>query len=138
MDSKKAKMITFCHSLMEVINYFENVRLNDSCENGYLIELCKKDLIGIRSGKITTRPFNIQDELVLGRIYEADKNDLLDLFNKKFEKAKDLNGFKTYKTFAKYEYKFHQENQVLRPKYPTQNLMLVWLANLLMIFPFVV
>jgi len=108
MDSKKAKMIVTCNAFIDVISYFEGIRLNDSYQNEYLIELCKKDLIGIRSGEIITRPYNIQDEIVLGRIHEANEYDLLDLFNKKFQKAKELNGFKTHRAFAKYEYKYQK------------------------------
>ena len=68
----------------------------------------RQDLESIRSYEILIRPFNIQDELVLGRIYEVNENELLKLFKKKFKKAKNHDGFKTEKSFAKYEYKYQK------------------------------
>lgn len=105
---KETQLITLCMGYMTAIYYFEDVRLHNELDNSVLIELCKEDLKGIKNGSIKTRPYNIQDEIVLGRIYDADENELLSLFEKKFEEAKQIDGFKTKKSFAKYEYKYQR------------------------------
>lgn len=106
--AKKGQLISWCTGYLDAIHYFEDIRLHNELDNTLLKELCKEDLKGIRSGTTLNRPTNIQDELVLGRIYEADENELIDLFIKKFEKAKKENGFKSQKSFAKYEYKYQK------------------------------
>lgn len=105
---KKGQIISSCYGYLDAIHYFVDIRLHNEFDNSTLKELCKKDLESLRSGKISTRPHNIQDELVLGRIYEANENELLKLFEKKFEKAKNHDGFKTKKSFAKHEYKYQK------------------------------
>lgn len=106
--AKKGQLISLCIGYLDAIHYFEDIRLHNELDNTLLKELCKEDLKAIRSGTTLNRPTNIQDELVLGRIYEADENELIDLFIKKFEKAKKENGFKSQKSFAKYEYKYQK------------------------------
>ncbi|REE16982.1 hypothetical protein DFQ09_105195 [Winogradskyella pacifica] len=106
--TKTGQLISLCMGYLDAIHYFEDIKLHNKLDNSTLKELCKVDLKGIRNDTITTRPCNIQDEIVLGRIYETDENELLSLFEKKFEKAKHLDGFKTKKAFAKYEYKYQK------------------------------
>ena len=103
----KHNLIAWTLECIGTIHYFEDVRLHNELNNSTLKELCKEDLKGIRNDTIT-KPYNIQDEIVLGAICESDESELLNLFEKKFEKAKNNNGFKTKKAFAKYEYKYQK------------------------------
>ncbi|WP_074937542.1 hypothetical protein [Algibacter lectus] len=103
----KHNLIAWTLEFIGTIHYFEDIRLHNELNNSALKELCKEDLKGIRNDTIT-RPYNIQDEIVLGAIYESDERELLNLFEKKFEKAKNNNGFKTKEAFAKYEYKYQK------------------------------
>lgn len=97
-------LILDCNAYLNVINYFDNVKLHP-LGNKYLIGLVKKDKELKRSGKSKNRPYHIQDELAIGGRKEATEEELLLLFNKKFD-DQPLGGYLKQQSFAKNEFEY--------------------------------
>ncbi len=111
VDSDKShntnnKWISTIHSILSLISYFDFVGLH-KYGNHFLASKCREDLVQIRKGieekKLIDRPWRTQDEIVLGRIEEADIKDFIKLFDLKYQEAVANRGFKTQKVFAQKE-----------------------------------